>query len=33
VAKILTHYEHIIQCVVTVYDGFEKYIPLVSQLF
>jgi len=30
VAKILTHYERIIQCLVTVYDGFEQYIPLVS---
>jgi hypothetical protein len=33
VVKILFHYEHIIQCVVTVYDGFEQYIPMVSWLF
>ncbi|PNF16790.1 hypothetical protein B7P43_G00884 [Cryptotermes secundus] len=30
-AKILAHYECIIQCIVTVYEGFEEYIPLMSQ--
>jgi hypothetical protein len=32
-AKILAHYEHIIQCVGTVYEGFEEYIPLVSHSY
>ncbi|KDR09329.1 Dynein heavy chain 2, axonemal [Zootermopsis nevadensis] len=29
--KILAHYKHIIQCVRSVYEGFEEYKPLTGQ--
>ncbi|KAJ4429794.1 hypothetical protein ANN_21998 [Periplaneta americana] len=30
-AKIIVHYEHIIECLVTVYEGFEEFIPRMGR--